>query len=82
MDLCKFEASLVYKESSRTGSKATEKPVSKNKAKKALLTLSRTPEVSKHEINERPYEIQGSYGYCIAQASLDLPILASQMLGL
>ena len=26
VDLCKFEASLVYKESSRTGSKATEKP--------------------------------------------------------
>ena len=31
MDLCEFEASLVYKESSRTGSKATEKPCLGNK---------------------------------------------------
>ena len=27
MDLCEFEASLVYRASSRTGSKATEKPI-------------------------------------------------------
>ena len=36
VDLCECEASLVYRESSRTGSKATEKPCLKktNKQKK------------------------------------------------
>ena len=33
-DLCEFEASLVYRASSRTGSKATEKPCLDKTAKK------------------------------------------------
>ena len=34
MDLCEFKASLVYRASARTGSKATQRnPVSKNKTK-------------------------------------------------
>ena len=36
-DLCKFEASLVYRESARIGSKATQRnPVSKNKTKNPI----------------------------------------------
>ncbi|CAO2593744.1 hypothetical protein LEMLEM_LOCUS7412, partial [Lemmus lemmus] len=35
-DLCEFETSLVYRASSRTDSKATEKPCLKNQNKKIL----------------------------------------------
>ena len=41
MDLCEFEASLIYKVSSRTGSKATEKPCLEKK--NYLLFLQKTP---------------------------------------
>ena len=40
MDLCEFEASLVYKASSRTTRVTQRNPVSKKKEKKSRLFLS------------------------------------------
>ena len=57
MDHCEFEASLVYRASSRTGSKATEKPCPKKQSK----TNKQKKIKVKNACCSRPFSVNRGY---------------------